>query len=327
MEDRPYMVAQSYYGFEADDFEKTLVVPGYSSFLIVRVNSSNLVLAYATMPLLTIYYVLIEEENWFLYDFSSRNGTWRIYENECYTWIEAANNVHLNPFVLLDLNDTVNFEFKFSTRKAGSQVFKITVGNPHLIQISSKSRWDETGLSILNLVVTSNFNLRGYTTILVTIPEASLLCPITCLAIIVQCSCPARKAIVYLSHKYVSEHEWLHGLSENSTIEFNFLKELPVNYRPPSTFGINLPVSENIYNADPSKPKYRNFYELSKKTGRYKQCAMKKTREECGCTDEMRLSSFVQYSDCRQRVRALLIDEKISSSLFCIFALHCSPSI
>ncbi|XP_043554395.1 cation channel sperm-associated protein subunit beta-like [Chiloscyllium plagiosum] len=29
---------------------------------------------------------------------------------------------------------------------------------------------------------------------------------------------------------------------------------------------------------------------------------MKKTREECGCTDEMRLSSFVQYSDCKQRV-------------------------
>ena len=27
-----------------------------------------------------------------------------------------------------------------------------------------------------------------------------------------------------------------------------------VNYRPPSDLGINIPTSENIYNADPSQP-------------------------------------------------------------------------
>ncbi|XP_072351217.1 cation channel sperm-associated auxiliary subunit beta-like isoform X1 [Scyliorhinus torazame] len=188
-----------------------------------------------------------------------------------------------------------------SLRK-GAQVFKVTVGNPQLVQIQSESKWDESGVSILNLVITSNFNQRGYTTILVTIPEASLICPITCFAIIVQCSCPAGKMIVYETPIFIKKEDWLHYNEKNEAHENAILKNLPVNYRPPSIFGINLPVSENFYNADPSKPKFRNFYELSKKTGLYKQCEMKKSRKECGCTEAMKLSSFIQYSDCREKV-------------------------
>ena len=32
------------------------------------------------------------------------------------------------------------------------------------------------------------------------------------------------------------------------------IKDLPVNYRPPSNAGIAIPTSAHVYNADPSKP-------------------------------------------------------------------------
>ncbi|XP_059818264.1 cation channel sperm-associated auxiliary subunit beta-like [Hypanus sabinus] len=70
--------------------------------------------------------------------------------------------------------------------------------------------------------------------------------------------------------------------------------------------GINIPTTDNIYNADPSKPKFRDFYKVSKETGRYKQCAGKRSVEECGCTEDMKLSSLVEYSDCRERVYRVL---------------------
>ncbi|XP_067894242.1 cation channel sperm-associated auxiliary subunit beta-like [Heterodontus francisci] len=41
------------------------------------------------------------------------------------------------------------------------------------------------------------------------------------------------------------------------------------------------------------------------RTGHYKQCAMKRSREECGCTAAMKLSSLIAYSDCRERVYRL----------------------
>lgn len=107
------------YGFIGDDFEKTVVIPGLSSFLIVRINSSTLVEAHATMPELISDYLLIEEKKWFIYDFSSQHDVWAIVENECTTQIEDVNNVQLNPEMFLDINDTIKLRLKSSTFKGG----------------------------------------------------------------------------------------------------------------------------------------------------------------------------------------------------------------
>ncbi|KAF0286935.1 Cation channel sperm-associated protein subunit beta [Amphibalanus amphitrite] len=75
-----------------------------------------------------------------------------------------------------------------------------------------------------------------------------------------------------------------------------------VNYRPPSDLGINIPTSENIYNADPSQPLNQNLlieHAISRDTGRFKACAGKSNRSECGCTEEQQYSTGVEHSDCR----------------------------
>nr|XP_024000363.1 cation channel sperm-associated protein subunit beta-like [Salvelinus alpinus] len=79
------------------------------------------------------------------------------------------------------------------------------------------------------------------------------------------------------------------------------LLNLPVNYRPPSQLGVLIPTTDNIYNADPSHPHPRQHYPISKNSGRYKQCAGKRSAEECGCTDRLKVSPLAINSDCRQR--------------------------
>jgi hypothetical protein len=53
---------------------------------------------------------------------------------------------------------------------------------------------------------------------------------------------------------------------------------LPSNYRPPSSAGRAIPISSNIYNSDPSKPRYRNYFDESSSTGSYKQCTNRTNR-------------------------------------------------
>jgi len=99
------------------------------------------------------------------------------------------------------------------------------------------------------------------------------------------------------------------------------------NYRPPTTnLGPDLPTTENIYNADPSQPKFNNWYKDSRSTGeqnkfiltiitsyipyltwkycsgRYKQCLDKTKREECDCKDSDKLQGHPSYSDCIEKV-------------------------
>ncbi|KAL0212037.1 hypothetical protein RCL1_005663 [Eukaryota sp. TZLM3-RCL] len=76
------------------------------------------------------------------------------------------------------------------------------------------------------------------------------------------------------------------------------MEPLPVNYRPPSRFGAGIPVSKNIYNADPSVPKYFDIDPRSIATGSYKQCAGKNRREDCDCSPSQANSQWERDSDC-----------------------------
>lgn len=74
------------------------------------------------------------------------------------------------------------------------------------------------------------------------------------------------------------------------------------NYRPPSALGRAIPVTDNIYNAAPDMGRYIDKFDISKKTGSYKQCAGKSSRSNCGCTDSQKFSGLSSYSDCIDRV-------------------------
>ena len=55
-------------------------------------------------------------------------------------------------------------------------------------------------------------------------------------------------------------------------------KDLPTNYQPPSYKGKAIPVSRNVYHADPSKPLYHAEYAITRATYRFKQCRNKDNR-------------------------------------------------
>ncbi|XP_078687108.1 cation channel sperm-associated auxiliary subunit beta-like [Branchiostoma floridae x Branchiostoma belcheri] len=70
--------------------------------------------------------------------------------------------------------------------------------------------------------------------------------------------------------------------------------------------GVGIPLSNNIYNADPSQDRPNDFYQVSQDTGQFKQCYGKSTRTECGCTEQMKLSSREEFSDCIDRAHRML---------------------
>ena len=68
------------------------------------------------------------------------------------------------------------------------------------------------------------------------------------------------------------------------------LTTLPVNYRPPSIHGRDIPESSNVYNVDPTKTMPRSQKEISKDSHVLKQCVGAASVAACGCTDDMRVS-------------------------------------
>ncbi|XP_053126355.1 cation channel sperm-associated auxiliary subunit beta-like isoform X9 [Hemicordylus capensis] len=147
--------------------------------------------------------------------------------------------------------------------------------------------------------------LDGKTSLAVIVTQASLVCDVTTIILTLKNSCSYLKTMHYVLHVPVSASDWLSGEDQtkhNVSAVSHLLKNLPVNYRPPSALGISVPLTENFYNADPSKPRMRDYFRRSKTSGRYKQCANKRNRSECGCTDNMKLSFSVAFSDCKEKV-------------------------
>ncbi len=107
--------------------------------------------------------------------------------------------------------------------------------------------------------------------------------------------CPPHDAIQFTSG--ITDDEMLAITSSTDEVEL-----LPVNYRPPSEFGVAIPTTPNVYNADPSEPMYLSTDARSTSSWRYKQCSGKANRAACGCTAAMTISDDVNFSDCLDRV-------------------------
>lgn len=50
---------------------------------------------------------------------------------------------------------------------------------------------------------------------------------------------------------------------------------LQTNYRPPSFDGTDIPLSKNIYNADPSRQPFRSWYRVSRQSFQYSKVSTK----------------------------------------------------
>ncbi|KAH0620425.1 hypothetical protein JD844_020860 [Phrynosoma platyrhinos] len=184
------------------------------------------------------------------------------------------------------------------------QLMRVLIGKPTLLDVDAEDYWDDSDSYIVRINVHSKFFEQGKTSIAVVIRYASLLCDVTTVVLTMKNSCSYLKTMHYVLPVEITEDDWLSDVvtpKYNASVGSKHLVNLPVNYRPPSIKGIAVPLTENFYNVDPSKPRMRDYFSGSKTTGKYKQCANKTTRAQCKCTSNMKVSFSVAFSDCKEK--------------------------
>ncbi|KAL7992631.1 hypothetical protein Chor_016887 [Crotalus horridus] len=302
--------------FKASDVEKTVVIPGTSSFFITKVLDDLNALGTITLPEKMLLNYSFPPDEWFLYDFGTTNGRkWKIVVDTCRYVIQQFDDLPLHAIKYLDLGQKLHFSFRVTPVNTAFLVFhqylmRVLVGRPFLLDMTTEDYWDDNHSYVFSIIVQSKFFEQGKTTLAVILPFASLLCDVACIVLTLKSSCSYLKAMHYVLPYELSPSDWLspENMVEYSNSEIRkYLKVLPialnslVNYRPPSEMGIAVPLTDNFYNADPSKPRMRDYFEGSKTSGKYKQCANKSSRAECKCADNMKLSFSVAFSDCKEK--------------------------
>ncbi|KAI5937037.1 Cation channel sperm-associated protein subunit beta [Manis javanica] len=294
--------------FEDSDIEKTVVIPGYSSFLITSIIDANNALAIATMPGRVPDKMTFLKDSWFLYNFGQRNGrTWNIYARPCnYYFQQHDDSLSLNVLKYIDLGKSHAFKVKVIHNTKGIRtleipLLKVIVGNPNLLEVKAEGSFDDTDSYQVEISAASKVLRHGSTSLALIVWGASTECFVTTIVPTLKSSCSYLKSMHHIPSKIIPLEDWISGIHKDRQ-GFNLIKTLPVNYRPPSNMGIAIPLTENFYHADPSKPIPRNLFHKSKKSGKFKQCANVSTRKECNCTNDQKFSHAVAFSDCREKV-------------------------
>ncbi|XP_069853824.1 cation channel sperm-associated auxiliary subunit beta-like isoform X1 [Dipodomys merriami] len=294
--------------FEATDIEKTVILPGFSSFLITEIIDTKNALAFATMPRSVPKNTTFSKGHWYLHNFGQRNGrTWKIFLKPCnYLLQQLGEDQSINSVKYIDVGNTQKFAVKVIPNTKGIRtldmpLIKVLVGNPNLLDVSVNGSFDNTDSYSIDISVTSRSVYQGSTSLALVMWEASSECFVTTLVPTLKSSCSYLRAMRHIPSMVIPPEDWLSGEHQDSQ-GFNRIKTLPVNYRPPSNMGIAIPLTDNFYHADPSKPIPRNLFHKSQETGKYKQCAGASNREECNCTNDQKLSDSVAFSDCKEKV-------------------------
>ncbi|XP_022089025.1 cation channel sperm-associated protein subunit beta-like isoform X2 [Acanthaster planci] len=238
------------------------------------------------------------------------------------TLTEASCQHHLTPdtnaskYAVRQLDLSRSFKFSLTASRRGKKakdrpLMYYQVANAKLINVRSSYAQDKYGSETMTLSVRNMLHRKGSSSVTFNLPDASLLCPRTSFTLTFQAACPFTKHLHYVYQPQLTQQEFLYGNPTDSKGK-PILIDIPVNYRPPSLLGISIPTSNNIYNADPSQPRPRDIYQISKDSGTYKQCLGKTNRSECGCTDAMKMSSLERDTDCRQRAYRLVHPGKLS---------------
>ncbi|XP_054986285.1 LOW QUALITY PROTEIN: cation channel sperm-associated auxiliary subunit beta [Sorex araneus] len=294
--------------FEKDDAEKTVVIIGYSSFLITKIINDTNALALPTMPSIVPKNMTFRSKSWFLYDFGlAVKRKWNIFTNPCNYWLQPLDDsLALNVQKYIDLGESQTFKVKVIPSLRGvkhleAPQLKIIAGNAHLFHIQTKGSYDDIDHYVVEVTLTSRSFDLGFISLAFVIWDASTKCFVTTVIPTLKSSCSYIKSMHHIPYIHIPKEDWIKGVHEDSQ-GFNLIKTLPANYRPPSNKGIAIPLTNNFYHADPSKPIPRNLFPESRKRGQYKQCAGASSREGCYCTEEEKYSYAVAFSDCREKV-------------------------
>lgn len=89
--------------------------------------------------------------------------------------------------------------------------------------------------------------------------------------------CPFNKQMIFY-YPFINDNIDLLKTNLEDDDGINRVFDLPTNYQPPSSMGRAIPMTSNVYNADPSMKMYREKY-IATQTGYvYKQCKDKRNR-------------------------------------------------
>nr|XP_034343805.1 cation channel sperm-associated protein subunit beta [Arvicanthis niloticus] len=297
------------YAFKASDVEKTVLVPGHSSFLITEIKDQWTASALATMPKTIKSTLNFSEGSWFIFNFGTVGGqAWTITSKPCNYWIQEDSHdfMSLNLVKYIDVGNKIDYKFKFIPKSKGLTTYPIPsvsmlVGNPALVEVKTQGTFDLNDNYYLNVHIAGKFFQKGFTTLTLNVWEGSGSCMTTALLLTIKSSCSYLKTMKHTPGRNIPPKDWISGVHKDSH-GFNMIKTLPINYRPPSHMGISIPLTDNFYHADPSKPIPRNLFHRSKETGKYKQCANVTNRAMCNCSEYQKVADNVAFSDCKEKV-------------------------
>ncbi|CAK7316939.1 Cation channel sperm-associated auxiliary subunit beta [Vulpes lagopus] len=269
--------------FQDLDIEKTVVIPGYSSFLITNILDAKNALAIATMPERILSNITFQKDSWFLYNLGHRNGRiWTIYAKPCNYWFQHDGSLSLNVLKYIDLGKSHTLKVKVIPNTKGVRsleipLLKVIVGNANLLEVKVEGSFDDTDSYLMKISGASKALrqvefvgaqdglkvLQGSTSLGLVVWGASTQCSVTTIVPTLKNSCSYLKSMHHIPSKVIPLEDWISGIHKDSQ-GFNMIKTLPVNYRPPSNMGIAIPLTDNFYHVDPSKPIPRNLFPKSK---------------------------------------------------------------
>uniref|UniRef100_A0A2K6DEP0 Cation channel sperm associated auxiliary subunit beta n=1 Tax=Macaca nemestrina TaxID=9545 RepID=A0A2K6DEP0_MACNE len=270
--------------FENTDIEKTVVLPGYSSFLITSILDNKNALAIATMPENAPNNMTFLKNTWFLYNFGQRNGrTWKIHSKPCNYWFQHDDSPSLNIVKYIDLGNSHVLKVKVIRNSKGFRMLEIPlltvfVGNPNLLEVKAEAAFDDTDSYLIAISAASKVLQWGSTSVAFIMWSASAECFVTTMVPTLKSSCSYLRSMHHIPSKFIPSEDWISGVHKDSQ-GFNLIKTLPINYRPPSNMGIAIPLTDNFYHADPSKPIPRNLFHLSKVNNFFTNKLIKKMKK------------------------------------------------
>ena len=184
--------------------------------------------------------------------------------------------------VFMDAWDNIRFNITLTklTSKENLLLSKPTVSvrvsNPHHNTIKTKTvRTENTELT--QVYALEKPFAKGTSTLSIKVKNKPINCKGLTHVIKLHGICPPLKKMIFKYPYDFSKDTWLYKIPIDSH-QVDRIKVLPYNYQPPSSKGKAIPLTENIYNADPLKPMYRASYRATRDLAKFKQCNGRRNR-------------------------------------------------
>ena len=276
------------------------------------VNSGNLVPGSYTNNW-GVYKTQVHNDSYIPYIPNPQFQGWWLAEDECRHFLVEDPPSRLELYHL-DSGESLNFTLRVITKGVADNnptipLLRLYIGKPSLFYVKSSYRYTNMNHT-LRVTLTKRPFISGISSMSVRLEQtASLLCKEA--SYTVHGGWPPTKKLHFLYPTSFSLDAFLNTEATDSKGIVRNMK-LPFNYRAPSSRGKAIPMSKNTYNVDPQKALYKTTFAVTRNTLRYKQCKGKKCRSDCGCTNQMRGSSLVMYSDCIDTVYRMMFSETIT---------------